>query len=257
MSRNLHAVASEGDEYPRDLSGFPWYKWFPAKFNLSEDAAPLSLAEEGALRRLLDHQWINGSIPSEIEKLASICKRVAHSEMQTIWIRVKPFFEPDPRDANRAINLDLWQQMKEVSRASERQSNFGRTGARKRWAKHHDPNREAMNGPMPSDAREDIEKKTTTVGRGQPTKGEAMMVFAELREARVLVSPPQGVSRYVIAPTSLVAFDARAKSAVVGIGGLHIIANTPEDKLTILRAQFAEMFLSWSKPAASEGLRAD
>jgi hypothetical protein len=259
MSQKLQAVVAERHEYPIDLREFPWYKWFPAKFNLSEDAAPLNLTDEGALRRLLDHQWINGSIPTEIEKLAAICKRVAHSEMETIWNRLKSFFEPHPRDPTRVINPDLWEQMKDVSRASERQARFGRIGARKRWGTHGDPIGEPIPGAIGVDGRKELDKETATVGdyfERTPTRGQAMIVLAKLRESRVLISPPQGSSRYVIAPESLDAVEARARRAVAGIGGLHVIANTPDDKLAILRAQFAEIFVS-SSAYADEKVRID
>jgi hypothetical protein len=42
-----------------------WYKWFPRDFSASEEAANLTLAEEGAVRRLLDHQCVQASIPAD------------------------------------------------------------------------------------------------------------------------------------------------------------------------------------------------
>lgn len=257
MSAKLQPLDSERQRCPIDLAGFPWYKWFPAKFALSEESGPLSLAEEGAFHRLLDNQWINGSIPSEVEKLALICKRIPDHEMELIWVRLKPLFEPDPNNSGRLVNRDLWNQMNDVSEVSERQARNGRAGARKRWGER---NRERDRVPIAalqlSDSKVDTETKTTrdsewVVGgkeRGSGErgldKGHAMIVFADLRAARTSSSPPQGQTRYSI-PVKLVhSLDDRCRRALEGIGGAHILANAPDDKLPILRAQFAEVFLS-------------
>lgn len=236
-----------------DLRAFPWYKWFPAKFALSEEAGPLSLAEEGAFHRLLDHQWINGSIPTELEKLACICKRIPDHEMESMWVRLNPLFEPDPNNSRRRINRDLWDQMNEVSESSERQAASGRAGAKKRWGERsRERDREPIATLQGSDSRVDTEKKTArhiggSFGKGQRTdheKGQAMIVFGNLRNARTSSSPPQGQTRYSIPAEIVRALDDRSRSALAGIGGAHILANAPDDKLTILRAQFAEIFLS-------------
>jgi uncharacterized protein YdaU (DUF1376 family) len=259
VSAKLQPLDSKRQRCPIDLGGFPWYKWFPAKFALSEESGPLSLAEEGAFHRLLDNQWINGSIPPELEKLALICKRIPDHEMELIWVRLKPFFEPDPNNSGRLINRDLWNQMNDVSEVSERQARNGRAGAKKRWGEtSREGDKEPIAALKLSDSRVDTETKTPTDSRwvfgGEQRgdgergldKGHAMIVFARLRGARTSSSPPHGGTRYSI-PVELVrSLDDRSRAALEGIGGPHILANAPDDKLTILRAQFAEMFLSTS-----------
>jgi hypothetical protein len=79
------------------------------------------------------------------------------------------------------------------------------------------------------------------------SRGAAMHLFADIRSARVGTESPTG-TRYHIPKEFLEKLGKRELRAVENLGGAHIIALAPEDKLTILRAQFADLLGSADAP---------
>jgi uncharacterized protein YdaU (DUF1376 family) len=49
----------------------------------------MSLAEEGAYRRLLDYCWLQGSLPNDMAKLAKLC-RTTPKHMAEMWPAIEP-----------------------------------------------------------------------------------------------------------------------------------------------------------------------
>ena len=68
------------------------YLWYPRDFAADEHVVLMDLQTEGAYRRLLDHQWLHGSIPSDIPSLAKICKGIHPATMQRLWPGLSPCF---------------------------------------------------------------------------------------------------------------------------------------------------------------------
>jgi uncharacterized protein YdaU (DUF1376 family) len=235
----------------------PWYKWFPREFSVSEEAAALTLAEEGAVRRLLDHQWTQGSIPANMEQLANLC-RVSPKEMAKYWKRVERFFEP-AEDPSRLRNADLQRQYETVVQGRKVLSAAGQRGAAARWRGHDVLIKEATTAPWPckgfrkadADADADADAKHATRGLG-------MRVFAEVRKARVCTPSPSG-PRYHLPADYLKGLDYATRAAIEGVGGPHVIAAAEDDKLPILRPQFADMYVSADADGrgAAEGCLAD
>lgn len=100
------------------------------------DTAHLSLEEQGAYQRLLDHQWLEG--PLELDT-TDLQRRLGVSapRFRRLWARLARFFPalPDGRVANgrlERVRADLLAFL-------ERQEAAGRKGAAKRWARHGDP----------------------------------------------------------------------------------------------------------------------
>jgi hypothetical protein len=81
-----------------------------------------------------------------------------------------------------------------------------------------------------------------TISR-QATKGVAMKLFGDIRAARIANHTPHGI-RYHIPKDFIESLDGRTLAAVTGLGGPHLIAGADEEKLPILRSQFAEMYLA-------------
>jgi uncharacterized protein YdaU (DUF1376 family) len=123
VSRSL-----QPDERPNKA---PAYQWYPRDFAGDEPVQLMSLEEEGAYRRLLDHQWLHGSIPADTQPLARICKNVPVARMRKIWRAVAPcFVEAEP---GRLQNRRLERVRAESREYRERQSAAGRRGAEARW----------------------------------------------------------------------------------------------------------------------------
>ena len=65
----------------------------------------MTLEAEGAYRRLLDHQWLNGSIPDDIKALARICGKITPARMGKLWPMIAPCFVPleAPMDSGQVV----------------------------------------------------------------------------------------------------------------------------------------------------------
>jgi uncharacterized protein YdaU (DUF1376 family) len=113
----------------------PAYQWYPGDFCVDEPVLLMSLEEEGAYRRLLDHQWLHGSVPRDIRQLAAICKGITLARMKRVWQAVGPCFPPSPDDPERLQNRRLERQRVQDQEYRKAMVNSGQAGAQKRWGK--------------------------------------------------------------------------------------------------------------------------
>lgn len=129
----------------------PWYPWFPRDFAADEPVMLMSLEQEGAYRRLLDHQWLHGSIPADLGQLAVICKMLPAARMRSVWAGVSRCFEA-VEGTDRLVNPRLERVRDTAEEHRERQRQNGSKGARKRWQKdgdtNGDPTGDAIEVPM-------------------------------------------------------------------------------------------------------------
>jgi uncharacterized protein YdaU (DUF1376 family) len=129
----------------------PSYPWYPRDFAADEPVQLMSLAAEGAYRRLLDHQWLHGSVPGEMAQLARICKNITVREMQKIWPSIEGCFSRMDGQPPRLQNRRLERVRTERQEFREKQSANGRRGAEARWGhkpEDGDPNGGGMARPM-------------------------------------------------------------------------------------------------------------
>jgi uncharacterized protein YdaU (DUF1376 family) len=110
----------------------PAYPWYPRDFAADEPVQLMSLEEEGAYRRLLDHQWLHGSIPDDISSLAKICKNIPVRRMKKIWSSIEGCFSPTDEPA-RLQNRKLERIRLDRSRFIQQQRESGSRGGHKRW----------------------------------------------------------------------------------------------------------------------------
>lgn len=216
----------------------PWYKWYPRDFSASEEAAALTLAEEGAVRRLLDHQWIQGSIPADMEQLADLC-RVSAKQMAKLWQRAGRFFAPTDAPS-RLCNAGLKSQYESVVQEKELLSAAGHRGAQARWGRHDAPKREAKTSASHGRGRRKAEAEAEAE---KPSRGVGMFIFSELRKARACDLTPNG-PRYHLPREYIESLGEATRRAIEGVGGPHIIASAEDDKLPVLRAHFADMYVA-------------
>lgn len=106
----------------------PWYPWFARDFNADEPVLLMTLEEEGAYRRLLDHQWLHGSIPDDVKALGVICKNTPPARMQKLWAAIAGCFTAS--DHGRLVNARLERvrekQEKRATKARENGTKGGR-----------------------------------------------------------------------------------------------------------------------------------
>jgi uncharacterized protein YdaU (DUF1376 family) len=116
-----------------DANKAPAYQWYPRDFASDEPVQLMTLEQEGAYRRLLDHQWMHNSIPEGPAQLAKICKNIPVAQMRRIWVSIAVCFVPVEGEEGRLQNRKL-ERVRAVSREyHERQSAAGRRGAAARW----------------------------------------------------------------------------------------------------------------------------
>lgn len=107
----------------------PAHQWYPGDALSDEAMTKMTLEEEGAYRRLLDHHYREGSLPADAEDLRRLCKWIPARRFAAIWARIGKCFQADPADATRLINARAVEQRKELNTYLERAANGGHATA--------------------------------------------------------------------------------------------------------------------------------
>lgn len=114
----------------------PAYQWYPKEFLSSSRVARMTLEAEGAYRRLLDYQWMDGSLPDDMDELASLC-RVTTSKMRILWRAVGCCFDALDGYPGRLVNPRLEAVRRDMTEFIESKRKAGQAGAAKtnlaRW----------------------------------------------------------------------------------------------------------------------------
>ena len=111
----------------------PAYQWYARDFEADEAVKLMTLEEEGAYRRLLDHQWLHGSIPADLKAIAAICKNMPARRMKAMWAAISPCFHPVAGDATRLQNRRMERDRIKAQEFRDEQSKKGKHGATERW----------------------------------------------------------------------------------------------------------------------------
>lgn len=131
----IHRRAGRLQEIGVAANSLPWMPWFPGDFLSSSKVQRMSLAEQGAYRRLLDFQWMDGLIPSDPEEIARLLG-VPIGEANGLWRRIGQCFEPcDGGLINRRLDQHRRKSISDYENAVE----SGKRGANIRWGKNRDP----------------------------------------------------------------------------------------------------------------------
>ncbi len=126
----------------------PWYPLYHEAFAM--DTQAWTVAEIGALIRLMNHQWANGSVPEDPSRLAMIC-RVSPEEWAEIWPTLKPKFKR--RNNGTMVNHRLAVEQQRTKRRSLSAKNAAKT----RWG-----NRSKINEPDATAHADDMLSTSTS-----------------------------------------------------------------------------------------------
>lgn len=63
----------------------PAYQWYPKDYEADETVKLMSYEQEGIYRRLLDHQALHGSIPSDPAQIAMLVPKVSPARFSRLW----------------------------------------------------------------------------------------------------------------------------------------------------------------------------
>lgn len=114
----------------------PAYQWYVNDARGDEVFMLMSYEQQGIYRALLDHQWIEGSIPADLEALASILG-IRKVKFARLWPLVSSKFRPQVD--HRLVNEKLDKQRRDLDDFVKNQSKSGERGAAKRWGRHSKP----------------------------------------------------------------------------------------------------------------------
>lgn len=178
---------------PKDVFTAPWYPWYVNDVLRSESIEMLTLAEEGAYRRALDRQWINGSVPADPKKCAEV---IGNGCTPKIAERVLMLFVAVKNDPARKINKKLEKIRKEQAEKYQKKSASGRKNVLKRWNRKTSGDTSGNTVVLPTlyhtdtdtDSSKEEIKKTVSV----PHAGEIFVgtVTAELQKRMDLKTLP-------------------------------------------------------------------
>lgn len=107
----------------------PAYQWYPADADTDEVFRLMTYEQEGVYRRLLDHQWNEGSIPADPQVLASLLPKMPRDRFVEIWPLISAKFRP--RGSDRLVNDRLEVQRRQRDKYVRTQ----KANVRKRWDK--------------------------------------------------------------------------------------------------------------------------
>lgn len=132
----------------------PSYPWYPSDFAGSAKVAVMTLEQEGAYRRLLDHEWQEGAIPDDVEALARICRTTAQ-HMEKLWKTVRKCFTKNPAEPDTLINQKLEKVRAEKLKFQAKNQANGAKGGRPK--------------NNPDGNRDETQTKTQTKPKNNPT----------------------------------------------------------------------------------------
>lgn len=129
----------------------PAYMWYPKDFDSDEVVKMMTGEQEGAYRHLLDHQWLEGSLPPDPKKVALLALKWGPVErfVTEIWPSMAAKFVP--RHDGRLINKRLERQRVEYDAFCKVQANNGLKGSAARWGRDGEPIATPLPSPSPTD----------------------------------------------------------------------------------------------------------
>lgn len=127
----------------------PAFRFYPSDFLSDEHVALMTNQEIGCYLKLLCYCWREGSIPSDLNKIAKLVGEDG-SAIAQLWLAIKPCFTKCPDQPDR-----LYQKRLEIERKKQLEYKLARSAAGKKGAEaRHSKGFEAkVAEPKPSSAR--------------------------------------------------------------------------------------------------------
>ena len=111
----------------------PAYQWYPKDFETDEAVKLMTYEQEGIYRRLLDHQWLHGGIPSRGVEVARLLPKISRARfLSAIWPRLAPQFR-HTKSKSRVVNLRLERQRVDAAKHRAGKQFAAALGNAKRW----------------------------------------------------------------------------------------------------------------------------
>lgn len=151
----------------------PAYQWYPADADSDEVFKLMTYEQEGIYRRLLDHQWIEGSIPADPNLIAALLPKIPKDRFLEAWPLISGKFRP--RNVDRLVNDRLESQRRELDKFIRLQKARSRKGveARKLRAQSGQPMGQPLGHPKPHQRSTSSSSTSTSSKNSTHPTGEA------------------------------------------------------------------------------------
>jgi uncharacterized protein YdaU (DUF1376 family) len=114
----------------------PAFQFYAAEFLADENVVLMSNQEIGCYIKLLCYCWREGSIPSDVNKIARLCGEDS-SAMDQLWLAIRQCFESAFDDETRLINPRLVAERVKQEEHRKERAESGAKGAKARWEAAH------------------------------------------------------------------------------------------------------------------------
>lgn len=126
-------------------AGSPAFQFYPKDYVSSANVRMMTYEERGMYVELLCHAWLEGSVPSDTDRIARLLS-LPPADFERAWPAIAPCFEA--RGDGELVNARLERERQNQEAYRETQSENGRKGARARWGPPDgDPNGGANGDP--------------------------------------------------------------------------------------------------------------
>ena len=115
---------------PDDRIKRPAYQWYVNDARGDEVFMLMTYEQQGIYRALLDHQWVEGSIPANPDHLAALFPKISKGRFQGAWSLISAKFQPCGE--GRLINAVLKAQEQELNAFIIEQQEKGAKGGRRK-----------------------------------------------------------------------------------------------------------------------------
>ena len=143
------------EKKPQKKGKSPAFQFYAADFLADENVALMNNEQLGCYIRLISYAWREGSIPADLEDIASLC-RTDSKRMTELWTaRLCDRFKPHAKQHGRLVNSRCEHEREKQKRNSREKSVAGKKGALARWHKDLEakqPHASAIILPMAKDS---------------------------------------------------------------------------------------------------------
>lgn len=102
----------------------PAFQWYSKEFLSDANVMAMSMTERGIYITLISVCWIEGSIPSDISRLARICA-MPFDEFLPCWQAIEPTFKADPKDDTKLQHPRLQKELKKQAEWRQKSAEGG------------------------------------------------------------------------------------------------------------------------------------
>lgn len=142
-----------------------------ASLPTSEQAALMTNAALGCYVKLMCCAWREGSIPSDIKRIAKLCGEPIHT-MEVIWEQIQDCFIDDLIRPGRMIHVGLEQQRVAAKAVSQAKSKAGSLGAARRWGLKGDGSQVKSDASAPAPPATPLETTVDKTAAADASSGQ-------------------------------------------------------------------------------------